>query len=125
VIKLKKTLTVLTLASILCLFAVPAFAISEPNAQDSLENLRKQTGYTTTDLPTFIGRIIKWVLGIIGVVMIAMFVYGGVMYATSAGNEDRIETGKKVMVYTIVGVIIIALAYVLTDFVIDALFPTT
>lgn len=124
-INLKKALTVLTLASILCLFAVPALAISEPNAQDQLENLRKQTGYTTSDLPTFIGRIIKWVLGIIGVVMIALFVYGGVMYATSAGNEDRIETGKKVMVYTIVGVIIIALAYVLTDFVIEALFPAT
>lgn len=124
-ISLKKALTVLTLISVLTLCALPVLAATEPNVYNALENLRNETQYTTTDLPTFIGRIIKWVLGIVGVIMLALFVYGGVMYATSAGNEERIETGKKIMIYTIIGVIIIALAYVLTDFIVKALFPTS
>ncbi|NQV00466.1 MAG: hypothetical protein HQ538_07035, partial [Parcubacteria group bacterium] len=42
-------------------------------------------------LPEFVGRIISWVVGILGVVLVGLFVYGGVIYATSVGNEDRIE----------------------------------
>jgi len=51
-----------------------------------------------------------------------MFIYGGVVYATSAGNEEKAGTGKKVMLYAIVGVIIIALAFALTRYVVSALF---
>ena len=113
---------------VLCVAPVLAAPARQQNPdqgpQGALENLRNQANYTTTDLPTFVGRIIKWILGIIGVVMIAMFVYGGVSYATSAGSEEKIESGKKIMVYTVIGVVVIALAYVLTDFIIQALFPT-
>lgn len=124
-IDLKKIFAVLAICAtlFLCISPVLVFA-QQQGPQNALENLRNESGYTTTDLVTFIGRIIKWVLGIVGVIMIALFVYGGVTYATSAGNEDKIETGKKIMIYTIIGVIIVALAYVLTDFIIQALFPT-
>lgn len=127
--QLTKSFAVFAICAILALCITPVFAADRPQdveqgPQGLLKNLQKESGYTTTDLPTFIGRIIKWVLGIIGVVMIALFVYGGVTYATSAGSEEKIETGKKIMVYTIMGVIIVALAYVLTDFIIQALFPT-
>jgi hypothetical protein len=73
-------------------------------------------------LPEFIGRIISWVVGILGVVLVALFVYGGVVYATSIGNEDRIEMGKKIMLYAIIGVIIIAVAFAISRYVIQALF---
>jgi len=74
-------------------------------------------------LPEFVGTIIKWVIGIIGVILVALFVYGGVVYATSAGNEDRIEMGKKIMMYAVIGVAIIAFAFLITDYIISALFP--
>ncbi|MFA6295847.1 MAG: pilin [Patescibacteria group bacterium] len=127
--ELTKFFAVLGLCAILCLCVTPVVMAQRgiddsTGPQNALENLRNETGYTTTDLISFVGRIIKWVLGIVGVIMIALFVYGGVTYATSAGSEEKIENGKKIMVYTIIGVVIIALAYVLTDFVIAALFPT-
>ncbi len=130
VIELTKIFASIAICAILVLCVAPVLAAparsnpGDSGPQNALENLRNEANYTTTDLITFIGRIIKWVLGIIGVVMIALFVYGGVTYATSAGSEEKIENGKKIMVYTIIGVIIIALAYVLTDFIISALFPT-
>jgi len=88
-----------------------------------LNQTAQQSGQTQTrDLTEIIGNIIQWVLGLVGVVLLIMFIYGGVLYATSAGNEDKVETGKKVMLYAIIGVVIIALAFALTRYVIDALF---
>ncbi len=74
------------------------------------------------NLPDFVARIISWVVGILGVVLVALFVYGGVVYATSIGNEERIETGKKIMLYAIIGVVIIAIAFAISRYVIQALF---
>lgn len=74
------------------------------------------------DLPEFIGNIISWVVGLLGVLLVALFVYGGVIYATSIGNEERIDTGKKIMLYAIIGVVIIAIAFAISRYVIQALF---
>lgn len=122
-------LTIFTLA----MFVVPHFILAqtpgvggeEPNMREYFERTRDVAGGTVDPLEVVIGRIIKWVMGLIGVILVALFVYGGVVYATSAGNEDRIETGKKVMMYAIIGIVIIALAFVLTDYIIKALFPET
>jgi len=103
-------------------------AIGQDHAPDIIEELEyvgEQTPVRNdTDLPDFIGRIIKFAVGLIGVILVAIFIYAGFMYATSAGNEKQLETAKKTMVYAIIGVIIIAIAWALTDFVLSALFPT-
>ncbi|MEW6408024.1 MAG: hypothetical protein AB1465_05020 [Patescibacteria group bacterium] len=125
---MKILLVILTIFT-LTMFVVPYFALAqntgEPNIREQFEVTRDVAGGTTDPLEVVIGRIIKWVMGLIGVILVALFVYGGVVYATSAGNEDRIETGKKVMMYAIIGIAIIALAFVLTDYIIKALFPET
>ncbi|MBU1178112.1 pilin [Patescibacteria group bacterium] len=114
------------------LVGVFALALLVPAAVDAstnsdplkvLNETAKQSGQTSSrDLPEVVGNIIQWVLGIVGIVLLVMFVYGGVLYATSAGNEDKVDTAKKVMLYAIIGVIIIALAFVLTRYIISALF---
>lgn len=104
--------------------ALPVFAQEEkaPEIKQELEQFGQKTPVVKEDLDIFVGKIVKAVLAIIGVILIAVIVYGGVTYATAAGSEEKIETGKKILVYAIIGVIIIALAYALTDFVIKALF---
>lgn len=104
------------------MIAGPALAVEEPNITTSLENISEESGLVTGDLPSFISTIIRWVLGLIGVILVALFVYGGVMYATSAGNEDRVETGKRIMLYAIIGVVIIVAAFLFTDYIVSALF---
>ena len=128
--KFKKYTKILSL----CLVAVFALALVAPamvEAKSSgtadplklLNETAKQSGQTSTrDLPEVVGSIIQWVLGIVGIILLVMFVYGGVLYATSAGNEDKVETAKKVMMYAIIGIVIIALAFVLTRYIIQALF---
>lgn len=118
----KKLIVLSALAALVVVGMGPlaALAAELPNSGALPEN----SGLPETDLPTFIGTIIRWILGIIGVILIALFVYGGFTYATSAGSQDKIESGKKIMMYAIIGVIIIVVAFVLTDYIISALLAT-
>ena len=54
----------------------------------------------------------KWLLGILGFVAIIGFVISGIMFLISAGDEDRQKTAKKAMYYSITGVIVGLVGYV-------------
>ncbi len=57
-------------------------------------------------------KALDFLLSIVGVLALIMLIVGGVMYLTSAGDENRIDQGKKIVTYSIVG-IVIALAAML------------
>jgi glucose uptake protein GlcU len=52
-------------------------------------------------------------LSIVGVVALIMLVVGAFMYLTAAGEEDRIDTGKSIVKYSIIGIAIALAALVL------------
>ena len=79
------------------------------------------TGLATDSPGAYAATIIRWVLGIIGVLLVALLVYGGVLYATSAGNEKQVETGKQVLTYAIIGIVIVFSALLVSQFVVSAL----
>ncbi len=72
-------------------------------------------------IPELIGTIIKAVLGVVGALALAMFVYGGFLWLTSGGNPDRIKKGKDVLIWATIGLIVIFSSYALVDFVIRAI----
>ncbi|MBU1178111.1 hypothetical protein KJ903_02735 [Patescibacteria group bacterium] len=82
----------------------------------------KDSGVVTSSWGVVVGRIIQAVLGLVGVLLLVMMIYGGILYMTSAGSEERIGSAKKVLSYSIFGAIIIALAFTLTSYIINALF---
>lgn len=66
--------------------------------------------------------IINVLLGIIGVILVALIVYGGIIYATSLGNEERVGMAKRVLTYSFIGILIIASSFAITTYVVPALF---
>jgi hypothetical protein len=48
-------------------------------------------------------------------------IYGGYLYMTAQGNEDQVEKGKDVIKNAVIGIVIIFLAYTITNFVISKL----
>lgn len=74
-----------------------------------------------TDPRLIVGRIIKGVLSIIGTITLAMFTYGGVLWLTSMGESDKVEKGKKIFVWTTLGLAIIAGAYTAVTAIMKAL----
>lgn len=58
-------------------------------------------------------RVLNFLLGITGVLALIMLVVGAVMYLTSAGDEERIESGKKIFRNALIGVLIVMASMVL------------
>jgi hypothetical protein len=60
-----------------------------------------------------LGLIVGRAMGVLGSITLAVFVYGGFMYLTSAGKEEKIKSGTNAMIYAVVGIFIIFTAYVI------------
>lgn len=58
-------------------------------------------------------RVVDFLLAIIGVVSIIMLVVGAFMYLTAAGDESRIDTGKGIVKYAVIGITVALSALVL------------
>ena len=69
------------------------------------------------DLRLFVMRIVTQLLGVVGIIFIAYLVWGGALWLTSAGAEEKIQKANKVLIRAIVGVAIILLSYSATRFV--------
>jgi hypothetical protein len=64
-----------------------------------------------------IGKVISAALGIVGSLALLMFIYGGLVWMTSAGNNEKVEKGKNILIWATVGLIVIFTSYTLVDFI--------
>jgi len=91
------------------------------NARNNLINLQ-QTALGTNDNPALqdvAAGVIGVVLSIVGLVYIGLVIYGGYLWGTARGNEERVSQGKKLIFEATVGTIIVFGAYFITAFVIQ------
>jgi hypothetical protein len=68
-------------------------------------------------------RVLDFLLGIVGTLAIIMMVVGGIMYLLSAGDEDRMKTGKKMFLYSVIGIAIALASLVIVRQVASLLKP--
>jgi hypothetical protein len=87
----------------------------------TLTNPLGPTSWTLSDLPTIIGRVIRAVLSIIGAIALLIFVYGGFVWMTAAGNEAKVAQGKNILLWATIAIIIIFLSWILVAFMFQAL----
>lgn len=73
------------------------------------------------DITEVVVRIVRYVIGLVGIILLVMLIYGGVMYMTSAGNEEQAKKAKQVLTYAIIGIVIIAMSFLITQFIVNAL----
>lgn len=57
-----------------------------------------------------IGAIVDWVYRIALVLAPLMIMIGGFYLITAAGDPERVNTGKKIITWTIVGIVVVLLA---------------
>ncbi|MBI5654329.1 hypothetical protein HZC53_01585 [Candidatus Uhrbacteria bacterium] len=81
------------------------------------------SGYAqgTTDLPTLVGSLINQGFGILGVLLLGLLLYGGILWMTARGESDKVKKATGVIRDAIIGLVIIVLAYALAAFVIASL----
>lgn len=57
------------------------------------------------------------ILMVVGIMVFAYFVYGGIMFVTSQGDSGKVGTARNTLVYAIVGMIIVVFAYVIVRWI--------
>lgn len=98
-----------------------------PKPQETGDLVRLVNPLTGSDktesgnIPAIIGRIIRAVLGIVGSLALLVFIYGGLIWMTAAGNEERITQGKNTLIWAVLGLIVIFTSYVVLKFIINAM----
>lgn len=75
-----------------------------------------------TDIPAFIGRGIRGVLGVIGGIALLMFVYGGITWMT-AGDSKRVDDAKNIIKNSVIGLLLIFFSYNLIGVFFDFFSP--
>jgi len=65
------------------------------------------------DFNVMIENAASFLTGIAGSISVVILIYGGIMFATAAGNDDKIRKSKKTMVGAAIGLTISLLAYLI------------
>lgn len=77
------------------------------------------------DIRVTVARIIRAILGLLGIIAIGIVLYGGFVYMTSGGAEDKIATAKKILINGGIGLVIILSAFSITQFILTKLGEAT
>lgn len=72
----------------------------------------------TSSAREFIVNVTNFVLGFLGLAAIVVVIYGGILYVTAAGEQERADKGKKSIMYAVIGIIIVLASYALVNTII-------
>lgn len=112
---MKHTLKRLTIASLL-IASVP-FVLAEPAFAAEVAGV--------SNVENFIRSIITVIAGLAGLASVAFIVYGGLLYISSRGTPDKLDTAKRVLKNAQLGLVIVLGAATLTTILNGAITHTT
>ena len=85
-----------------------------------LEAAKRGSGLNTdVDFKDIIGNVLYWGALILGSLGVLGFVISGIIYVTSAGNDERMETAKRAMIYSIIGIVVGTLGFAAVNLILD------
>ena len=96
-------------------------------AQDAfgLNRIGGSLDLPATDIRLIIAQIIRAILGLLGIIALGLMLYGGFVYMTSAGNEEKVGQARKILINAAIGIMIILSALAIAQFVINQLSDAT
>jgi len=121
--KLVITTTLLLLLTPTIIFA------AESNIQNLTETAGREAGFNVdeparTGVATIAGIIVRAFLSLLGILFIVYTIYGGYLWMTAAGNEERVTSAKSIIRNGIIGLLVIFSAAAIFTFIGNALIGT-
>ena len=87
------------------------------------QNLPTDTGLFGGTLNQALTNIIKSALTLVGVISLAIMVYGGFRWMTSAGNEETISEAKRTLTAGAIGLAVIVISWSIVYFIVNSISP--
>ncbi|MFA5076047.1 MAG: pilin [Patescibacteria group bacterium] len=75
-----------------------------------VENLSKDEA-----LYKIIGKWVNWVTSFLGVVFTLLIIYGGWLWFSANGNEEKITQAKKIIINSVIALAIVLFAWIITS----------
>ena len=106
--------------------AITAWLLLSPTlvlaAGFGLDDAAKKAGYETgKNIGGTVSGILTAAFSLLGILFLAMMLYGGYEWMSSMGEEEKVETGKKTIIWATFGLIVILGAYAITHFIVSKL----
>ena len=103
------------------MFLISAMAVSVKAAPDLgfdyANNLELSTA-TETDPKEMAVSVVKYLMTCLGIIAVVVILYGGFMWMTASGNEDRVDKAKKIIIAGAIGLVVVLAAYAIVNFVV-------
>jgi hypothetical protein len=77
----------------------------------------KDVNSETISLASIAGGIIQIFLSVLGIVFIALLIYGGYLWMNARGNMEQVTKAQDLIKDAVIGIVIVAAAYAITYFV--------
>ena len=88
------------------------FAVTKIDAGKDIKNLPTPT---SNEILTNVLGTVYWTAGVVAVIII---IIAGIFYATSDGDSSKVKRAKDAIVYAIAGLVIVLMAFLITQFII-------
>ena len=107
-----------------CISEVCTNTSDSPSDDDGGGNVGITNPISSDTILDLIARVMGYAIGLIGVVAVASFMYGGILYLLSGGSEEQSGKAKKVLGYSVLGLIVSILSYVIVSTIINIISGT-
>jgi PKD repeat protein len=73
----------------------------------------------TGSVREFIVNVTNFVLSFLGLAAVTVIIYGGFLYVTAGGEQERADKGKKSVTYAVIGILLVLISYALVNTIIQ------
>ena len=116
---------ILGLASLFAFLATPVFAecpeicssVANPPAELCPSECNQGEDDAMAKIKSILNTVYLWV----GIITVIVIIIGGVYYITSQGDPGKVAKAKNVILYAVIGLVVVLLAFAITDFVLGSL----
>ncbi len=73
----------------------------------------------TSSAREFVVNVTNFVLSFLGLSAVIVIIYGGFLYVTAGGEQEKADKGKKSVMYAVMGILIVLISYALVNTIIQ------
>ena len=101
-------------------FTCPDKTVRQGESVSALSECNVEKTEGEKSLMSNVNMLINVFASVMGFLAIGMIIYGGFMLLTAQGDPARIKRGKDVVLYSVIGLILVMLAYAIVNFVMNS-----
>ncbi|MET0779279.1 MAG: pilin [Candidatus Saccharimonadales bacterium] len=69
-------------------------------------------------------KVINFFSALVGIVSVIMIIYGGFKYISSGGDSGNVQSAKNTIIYAVIGLVVVAMAQFIVQFVLNKVIGT-